>query len=66
MGVFTAIGQLLALIGKVISLFMEKDKKKAEAKKEALDKLTNAAKETNKKKRASKLNRVLDDVNRLR
>jgi hypothetical protein len=62
MHIFVAIGQLLALIGKVIDLFMEKDKKKAEAKKEAMDKLTDAAKETDKDKRASKLNRVLDDV----
>ena len=57
-----ALGQVFALFGKVLDLFMEKDKKKAEAKKEALDKLTNAAKETDKAKRASKLNRVLDDV----
>ncbi len=62
MGWITAITQLFALIGKVFDLFIEKDKKKAEAKKEALDKLTDAAKETDKKKRASKLNRVLDDV----
>ncbi len=48
--------------GKVFDLFIEKDKKKAEAKKEALDKLTDAAKETDNKERASKLNRVLDDV----
>jgi hypothetical protein len=62
---FKSIGQLALLLGKVIDLFVEKDKKKAEAKKESLDKLTNAAKETDKKKRASKLNRVIDDVNRL-
>ena len=62
---WVAIGQLLALIGKVISLFMEKDKKKSEAKKLALDKLTDAAKETDPKERASKLNRVLDDAGRL-
>jgi hypothetical protein len=62
---FIAIGQLFKLITKVIDLFMEKDKQKAEAKKQALDKLTNAAKETDKAKRASKLNRVLDDVNRM-
>ena len=65
MGIFAAIGQIAALIGKVLSLFMEKDKKKAEAKKQALDKLTDAAKETDPKKRASELNRVLDDVRRL-
>ncbi len=62
MGWFTAIAQLFSIIGKVIDLFREKDAKKAEAKKEALDKLTNAAKETDPKKRASELNRVLDDV----
>jgi hypothetical protein len=65
MGWLTAVIQLFKIFGKVLDLFTEKNKKKAEAKKEALDKLTNAAKETDKKKRASKLNRVLDDVNRL-
>jgi len=65
MGWFTAIIQLFKLIGKVIDLFVEKDKKKSEAKKLALDKLTDAAKETDKKKRASLLNRALDDANRL-
>ena len=65
MGWFTAIGQLAGLLGKVVGLFMEKDKKKAQAKKDALDKLTDAAKETDKKKRASMLNRVLDDARRL-
>ncbi len=63
--IFTAITQVFALIGKVFDLFIEKDKKKAEAKKEALDKLTDAAKETDPKKRASKLLRVLNDVNGL-
>jgi len=60
-----AIGQLLKIIGKVIDLFMEKNKNKAEAKKEVLDKLTNAAKHTDKNKRASAINRVLDGVKRL-
>lgn len=60
-----ALGQLFKLITKVISLFMEKDKKKAEAKKEVLDKLTDAASETDKKKRTSKLLSVLDDTKRL-
>jgi hypothetical protein len=59
---FIAAGQLFKLISKVISLFMEKNKVKAEAKKAALDKLTDAAKETDNAKRTSKLNRVLDDV----
>ena len=66
MGWFTAIGQLAALLGRVISLFTERNKKKAAAKKDALGKLINAAKETDKKKRASKLNRVLDNTRRLR
>ena len=65
MGIITSIIQLFKLIGKVIDLFIEKDKKKAEAKKETLDKLTDAAKETDPKKRASKLLRVLDDANRV-
>ena len=65
MGWITAVIQLFKIFGKVLDLFTEKNKKKAAAKKEALDKLTDAAKETDKKKRASKLNRVLDDVNRL-
>jgi hypothetical protein len=62
---FIAFGQLLKLIGKVVDLFMEKNKAKAAAKKEALDKLTDAAKETDPKKRTSKLLRVLDDTKRL-
>lgn len=66
MGWLTAITQLFKLIGKVVDLFMERDKEKAEKKKANLDKLTNAAKETDRAKRASKLNRVLDDVKRLR
>ena len=65
MGWFTAATQLFKLVTKVIGLFMEKDKKKSEAKKVALDKLTDAAKETDTKKRASLLNRALDDANRL-
>jgi len=62
MGWVTAIVQLFKIISKVVDLFLEKNKEKAESKKLALDKLTNAAKETDKDKRASKLNRVLDDV----
>ena len=62
MGWITAIVQILKLFGKVLDLFMERDAKKAEVKKVALDKLTDAAKETDTTKRASKLNRVLDDV----
>jgi hypothetical protein len=66
MGWITALSQLLKVVGQVISLFAEKDKKKAETKKTNIDRLTNAAKETDPKKRASKLNRVLDDVKRMR
>lgn len=66
MGWLTAITQLFKLVGKVIDLFLERDKQKAEAKKEVLDKLTDAAKETDPKKRASEFNRVLDDTKRLR
>ena len=66
MGWITAVIQLLKIFGKVFDLFVEKDKKKSAKKKIALDKLTNAAKETDRKKRASKLNRVLDRTKRLR
>ena len=62
MGWLTAATQLFKLITKVISLFMQKDAKKSAAQKEELDKLTNAAKETDPKKRTSKLNRILDGV----
>lgn len=61
-----AITQLLKLVGQLVSLFAEKDKQKAEKKKQNMDRLTNAAKETDPLRRASKLNRVLDDVNRMR
>ncbi len=62
---FKAIGQLSGLIIKVIDLFREKDAKKAAKKKENLDKLTDAIKETDPKKRASRLNMVNDAINRL-
>jgi len=65
MGYITAFVQLLKIIGKVISLFAEKDKKKAAAKKKIMDEVTDAAKETNPKLRASRLNMALDNTNRL-
>jgi hypothetical protein len=65
MGYVTAIIQFLKIIGQVFSLFVEKDKKQAAKKKENLDNVTDAAKETDPKKRASRLNMALDDINRL-
>ncbi len=65
MGYVTAFIQLLKIIGKVISLFAEKNKEKAAAKKKILDEVTDAAKETNPKLRASRLNMALDNTNRL-
>jgi len=59
------IGQIFAVIGKVIDLYREKDAKKAEEKKKTVDKLTDAIKETDRKKRASAVNMVLDDIGRL-
>jgi hypothetical protein len=57
-----AAGQLLKLINKLVSLFMEKDAEKSRDKELEMNRLTNAAKETDPKKRASKLNRVLDNT----
>lgn len=65
MGWFIALGQLLKIIGKVIDLFRETNKVKAAKKKDILNDVLDAAKETNKKIRASRLNMALDDTNRL-
>ena len=65
MGYISAFVQLLKIIGKVIDLFIEKDKKKATTKKKIMDEITDAAKETNPKLRASRLNMALDNANRL-
>jgi len=65
MGFFIALGQLLKIIGKVIDLFRETNKVKAAKKKDNLNDILDAAKETNKKIRASRLNMALDDTSRL-
>ncbi len=65
MGYVTAFIQLLKIFGKVLDLFMEKNKKKAEAKKKVMDEVIDAAKETNPKLRASRLNMALDNASRL-
>ncbi|MHA2068761.1 MAG: hypothetical protein ACXABY_30725 [Candidatus Thorarchaeota archaeon] len=65
MGIFATIGQLLKALNFFLSLWREKDKKKAEAKKKVMTKVVDAFKQTDKKERASRLNRALDDANRL-
>jgi hypothetical protein len=65
MQIFVFIIQVLKVLGKFIDLMRERDEKKAKAKELELNRLTHAAKETDPKKRASKLNRVLDSTNRL-
>ncbi len=62
MGVITIIIQVLKIAGKFLGLMIQRDAKKAEAQALEMDRLTNAAKETDPAKRASKLNRVLDNV----
>ena len=57
-----AIGQFFRVIGIFLDLWREKDAKEAERKKRVADKVTEAFSETDKKQRASKLNRALDDV----
>jgi hypothetical protein len=48
-----------------LDLWREKNKEKAEAKKKVATKVIDAFKQTDKKERASRLNRALDDANRL-
>jgi hypothetical protein len=65
MGWLTVIGQFFKVILFFGNLWKEKDKEKAEAKKKVGVQIVDAFKQTDKKKRASRLNRALDDVNRL-
>jgi hypothetical protein len=65
MGIFATIAQLLKAFNLLLSLWREKNAEKAEAKKKIATKVVDAFKQTDKKERASRLNRALDDVNRL-
>ena len=65
MGFLTTLGQLFKALNFFLSLWREKDEQKAEAKKKVATKVVDAFKQTDKKERASRLNRALDDINRL-
>jgi hypothetical protein len=65
MGLFATLGQLLKAFNLLFSLWRERDAEKAEAKKKVATKVVDAFKQTDKKERASRLNRALDDINRL-
>jgi hypothetical protein len=56
---------LFKFAGLIISLFAEKDKKKAEAKAKVAGDMVNAYKETDPKIRASRINAVSDDIDGL-
>ena len=61
-----AIGQILKALMFIATIWAEKDKEKSMAKKAVAKKIENALKEPDKKRRASLLNRALDDVNGMR
>ena len=65
MGILATIGQLFKALNFFLSLWREKDEAKAEEKKKVATKVIDAFKQTDKKERASRLLRALDDVNRL-
>ena len=65
MGIFQTIGQLLKVVFFFMNLWKEKDKEKAEAKKKVGEQILDAFKQTDKKKRASRLNRAVGSINRL-
>ena len=63
---FTTIGNILKAVLFLAQLWLEKDKKKAAAKKVVADEITDAFKETDPKKRASRLNAAIGNINKLR
>ena len=65
MGIFQTIGQLLKVVFFFLSLWKEKDKVKAEAKKKVGEQILDAFKQTDKDKRASRLNNAVGSINRL-
>ena len=65
MAIFQLIGNLFKVFFFFANLWQEKDAKKSAEKKEVADKVTNAFKETDPKKRASLLNSAVGDINRL-
>jgi len=65
MGIFQTIGQLLKVVFFFMNLWKEKDKEKAEAKKKVGEQILDAFKQTDKGKRASRLNRAIGSINRL-
>ena len=61
-GFFKLLGQLIRLFLFIGKIYVEKDKKKSEAKAEIGKDIINAFKETNKKTRASRVNAVNDSI----
>ena len=66
MGVLTVIGQFLKALMFLGSLWREKDRKKSAAKAEIGKEIIDAFKETNRDKRASRLNTAVGHINRMR
>ena len=66
MEIIATIGMLLKVLMFFLNLWSEKDKRKAEKKAEIAKEVVDAFKETNKKKRASKLTMALNNIDRVR
>jgi hypothetical protein len=62
---FNTIGNIIKVVLFFLNLWREKDKEKAEAKKKVADQIVNAFKQTDKAKRASRLNRAVSSINRM-
>jgi len=66
MGIIKTIGQFFKVAMFFLSLWKEKDKEKAAQKAAIGKKVLNAFQQTDKDKRASRLNTVIGDINRMR
>jgi hypothetical protein len=60
------IPQIFQVLLFFIGLWKERDQKKAAAKKEVADRITDAFSKTEKEHRASALNAAIGDINRMR
>jgi hypothetical protein len=66
MAILQLIGNLFKVFFFFASLWTEKNKEKAQKKEEIGKRIVNAFKQTDKSKRASRLNSVVNDIRRLR
>ena len=61
----STIGNIFKVVLFFLNLWREKDAEKAEAKKKVANQIVDAFKQTDKAKRASRLNRAIGSINRL-